>query len=220
MKHNLLIACTLTLILLVCGCISTNSDNKVNDTNHSVNSNITQVTDLSYLLYTNGNISIRYPSNWTSLNSEGNIFGNTEIVTFCPQNINQSNVSKCSLQITEFVMGSSAGPSSLDNLTYWSFIRPYTMVNVGPYNKSFSNKSLTMLAGHPAYTLNFCEMMDNKTIRDLVILTIDKSWSSTDSGGNITASRGYAIDYSASEEYYNEYLDDVQYMIDSFNISN
>jgi len=220
MKRSLLIICILTLILSISGCIFSNSGNKANSTNYSLNANISQIPSLNYSLYTNGNISIRYPSNWTLLDGGGSIFGNVGIVTFYPPNINQSDISKCSLQITELEGGSSAGPTSLDDFAYWGFIRSYTMANVGPYNKNFSNTSLTTLAGRPAYTINFSEMMDNKTLRDMVIFTVDKSWPTTNSGINITETRAYAIDYSASEEYYNKYLDDAQHMINSFNISN
>jgi hypothetical protein len=220
MKCSLLIICIVTLILLVCGCIASNSDNKANSTNHSSNANITQIPDSNYSLFTNGNISIRYPSNWTLENGGGSIFGNWGVVTFYPPNVNQSDVSKCSLQISEIENGLGAGTTILDDLAYWDFIRPYTMANVKSYNKNISDPSLTTLAGRPAYIINFSEMMDNKTIWDMVILTVDKSLPATDSRSNLTATSGYAIDYSASKEYYNEYLDDAQYMIESFNISN
>lgn len=213
MKHSLLIICILTLILLISGCISSNSGDKANNTNYSLNANISQIPNSNYSLYTNDNISIRYPSNWTLSEGGTDYIGNEAMVKFYPPNINQSNfyppnvtqsnVSICYLQISYF-----NGGLSLDDSLYWGFIRGFTMGPIGGSDRIIGNKSLTTLAGYPAYTINFSGVVDNTTIRNLVILN------------NVTATRKYAIEYTASEEYYNKYMDNAQYMIDSFNISN
>lgn len=203
MKRSLQLICILTLILSISGCISSNSGNKANNTNYSLNPNISRISNSNYSLYINDNISIRYPSNWTLSEGGTEYFGNGAVVTFYPPNINQSDVSICSLQICDF-----DGGLSLDDSLYWGFIRSFTIGPIGGSNRTFSNTSLTTLDGHPAYIINFSGVVDNTTIRNLIVLS------------NVTATRSYAIEYSASEEYYNKYMDEAQYMIDSFNMSN
>ncbi len=188
------------MTLLVCGCTSSVSNNLIPE-NYSIYSN------KSY------GFTIQYPNEWAINESIRD-----KIVVFYPPGSNVSDPEHASLEMRlERIGASDRSPPGLYDLYQFGIHEAFAMAPLRGVNSSISAPVNSKLGGLPALSMNYTWTENGHTLKGIIIYTI-KSTERDDSASNASGylTTYYVLEYSAGEDRYDAYLNDVLRMIDSF----
>ncbi len=176
------------------------------------------IPDHGNMVYINNsyNFSIQYPINWTFQESRLDNYSYPakdviSVVTFYPPRDNKSSIYD-SFSVIYSTPLLSSSPLTLDD--YWMFgLKHY--FEEKPYI-NVSNKTMTTLNGNPVIETDFTYKYDGITLKGITLFLIGGNDYVYDGKEWQYKGKVYRLEYIASEDTFNDHLDEVQRMVNSF----